>query len=487
LGRYLLFDEIGCGGMATVHLGRLLGAAGFARTVAIKRLHPQYAKDPAFVAMLVDEARLAARIRHPHVVSTLDVAFEDGELFVVMDYVDGVSMAHLQERLIRGPAPMPWRLAAFVAGQTLLGLHAAHEATSEHGEPLGIVHRDVSPHNVLVGADGVVRVADFGVAKAAARVSATPDGKFKGKLAYMAPEQLRRGAIDRRVDVFATAIVLYEALSGRRLFWADEQAATLKNILDAEIEPPSRFVPEIPAALDEVVLRGLERDPERRFPTAQAMARALQVALPMPTTLELGEWMRASIGDELEARSRLVAKVESQASEEPPETSVLPAEVGHRKPRRLEPASEGTELSSVRALPVASRSSRTWLVITLIFAALGAFVVFALVYPFRARTQHSASEPPRSAPQAPSVKDSVISATASAATPVKPLAAAPPSASSGPVLSSSVHGSSRGKPHKRRASDSAPAESARAESSSRCDPPYTLNPDGTKRFKPECF
>jgi serine/threonine-protein kinase len=187
LGRYLLFDEIGCGGMATVHLGRLLGAAGFARTVAIKRLHPQFAKDPAFVSMLVDEARLAARIRHPHVVGTLDVALEDGELFVVMDYVDGASMAHLQERLTSGQALMPWRLAAFVAGQTLLGLHAAHEATSEQGEPLGIVHRDVSPHNVLVGADGVVRVADFGVAKAAARVSATPDGKFKGKLAYMAP------------------------------------------------------------------------------------------------------------------------------------------------------------------------------------------------------------------------------------------------------------------------------------------------------------
>ncbi len=453
--------------MATVHLGRLLGAAGFARTVAIKRLHPQFAKDPAFVAMLVDEARLAARIRHPHVVGTLDVVLEDGELFVVMDYVDGVSLALLQER------PMPWRLAAFVAGQTLIGLHAAHEATNEQGEPLEIVHRDVSPHNVLVGADGVVRVADFGVAKAAARVSATPDGKFKGKLAYMAPEQLRRGVIDRRVDVFATAIVLYEALSGRRLFWAEEQAATLQNILDAEVEPPSRFVPEIPAALDEVVLRGLERDPERRFPTAQAMARALQAALPMPTTLELAEWMRASIGDVLEARSRLVAKVESHASVDPVETSVPLGEVLHQKPRRLEPASEGTELSSVRALPVASRSSRKRLLISLVLAAaLGAFAVLALVYPFRGRTQDfaSVSEPPRpAAPAAPTV---------STATRVEPRDAAPPSASSGPVRSA--------KPPRRRASP-AKAEPAAAESRVECDPPYTLNPDGTKRFKPECF
>ena len=475
--------------MATVHLGRLLGAAGFARTVAIKRLHPQFAKDPAFVAMLVDEARLAARIRHPHVVSTLDVALEDGELFVVMDYVDGESLAHLQERLIRGPALMPWRLAAFVAGQTLLGLHAAHEATSEQGEPLGIVHRDVSPHNVLVGADGVVRVADFGVAKAAARVSATPDGKFKGKLAYMAPEQLRRGAIDRRVDVFATAIVLYEALSGRRLFWADEEAATLQNILDAKVEPPSRFVPEIPAALDEVVLRGLERDPERRFPTAQAMARALQAALPMPTTLELGEWVRASIGDVLEARSRLVAKVESHASEEPPETSVPSGEVAHREPRRLEPASEGTELSSVSALPVASRSSRKWLVIPLVFAAaLGAFAVLALVYPFPGRTQHSSSvsEPPRSAAQAASCR---IPCPCPPRPPQRGRNRPMPRrralrADRFAALTASF---ARGKPHQRRASDPATAEPAGAESSPQCDPPYTLNPDGTKRFKPECF
>jgi serine/threonine-protein kinase len=280
--------------------------------------------------------------------------------------------------------------------------------------------------------------------------------------------------------VFATAIVLYEALSGRRLFWAEEQAATLQNILDAEVEPPSRFVPEIPAALDEVVLRGLERDPERRFPTAQAMARALQAALPMPTTLELGEWVRASIGDVLEARSRLVAKVESHASLDPPETSVPSAEVAQRKPRWLEPASEGTELSSVRALPVASRASRKRLVIPLVFAAaLGAFAVLALVNPFRGRTQHAASvsEPPRSA----------LQAAASAAPRVEPPAAAPPSASSGPVRSTSLHSSSRGKPHKRGASDPAPAESAGAESSPRCDPPYSLNPDGTKRFKPECF
>jgi len=476
-----LFDEIGCGGMATVHLGRLLGAAGFARTVAIKRLHPQFAKDPAFVAMLVDEARLAARIRHPHVVSTLDVALEDGELFVVMDYVDGVSMAHLQERLNRGPALMPWRLAAFVAGQTLLGLHAAHEATSEQGEPLGIVHRDVSPHNVLVGADGVVRVADFGVAKAAARVSATPDGKFKGKLAYMAPEQLRRGAIDRRVDVFATAVVLYEALCGRRLFWAEEQAATLQNILDAEVELPSRFVPEIPAALDEVVLRGLERDRERRFPTAQAMARALQAALPMPTTLELGEWVRASIGDVLEARSRLVAKVETYASDASPETSVPSGEVARQKPRRLEPASEGTELSSVRAPPVTSRSSRKWLVIPLVLvAALAAFAVLALVDPLRGRRQDFSpvSEPPRSAAEAASVQDSVIPPTVSATTPVPPRDAAAPSASRGSIRTA--------RPHKRRAS-LATAEPVGAESRVECDPPYTLNPDGTKRFKAECF
>src|SRR5688572_18113877 len=183
-----MFDEIAAGGMATVHLGRLLGSAGFARTVAIKRLHPALAKDEDFVTMLLDEARLASRIRHPHVVPTLDVIAENDEVLLVMEYVQGESLSRLM-RAVR-PAPVPLPIAIAVGIQMLHGLHAAHEAKTEQGQNLHLVHRDVSPQNVLVGIDGIARVLDFGVAKAAHRAQTTREGQIKGKLSYMAPEQL---------------------------------------------------------------------------------------------------------------------------------------------------------------------------------------------------------------------------------------------------------------------------------------------------------
>ena len=216
-GRYVLCDEIAHGGMATVYVGRLVGSAGFARTVAIKRLHAAYARDPDFVSMFVDEARLAARIHHPNVVSTLDVVALEGELFLVMEYIQGESLARLERLASDRGDRIPEAMAASMIAGILHGLHAAHEARDERGEPLGIVHRDVSPQNVLVGVDGVARVLDFGIAKAAGRIQTTRDGQLKGKLAYMSPEQLR-GEVTRTTDVYAAGVVLWEALTGRQLF-----------------------------------------------------------------------------------------------------------------------------------------------------------------------------------------------------------------------------------------------------------------------------
>ena len=159
IGRYWIYDEIAAGGMATVHLGRLVGPAGFTRTVAIKRLHPQFAKDEEFSSMFLDEARIAARIRHPNALTALDVVTSKGELYIVMDYIHGESLG----KLLRG-GPVPLAIASAIVTQALLGLHAAHEAVDDLGEPLSIVHRDVSPQNVLVGVDGVARVVDFGIA-----------------------------------------------------------------------------------------------------------------------------------------------------------------------------------------------------------------------------------------------------------------------------------------------------------------------------------
>jgi serine/threonine-protein kinase len=190
VGRYVLYGEIASGGMATVHFGRLLGPAGFARPVAIKRLHAQFARDPDFVKMFFDEARLAARIAHPNVVPTLDVVAADGEVFLVMEYVRGASLAQLIRTVRRsGERVQPLICVGIVSGM-LHGLHAAHEARNDRGERMDLVHRDVSPQNVLVGTDGVPRLLDFGVAKASGRLQTTRDGQLKGKLAYMAPEQV---------------------------------------------------------------------------------------------------------------------------------------------------------------------------------------------------------------------------------------------------------------------------------------------------------
>src|SRR5450432_3116813 len=182
IGRYALYGKLAAGGMATVHFGRLLGPAGFSRTVAIKRLHPQFAKDPEFVAMFLDEARLAARIHHPNVIATLDVVALEGELFLVLEYVQGESFASLLRAARDRRTPVPLPVVSAVMTGVLHGLHAAHEAKNERGEPLRLVHRDVSPHNVLVGADGVPRVLDFGIAKAAGRLQTTREGHLKGKL-----------------------------------------------------------------------------------------------------------------------------------------------------------------------------------------------------------------------------------------------------------------------------------------------------------------
>ncbi len=298
--------------MATVHLGRIDGPAGFSRAFAIKRLHPQFAKDPSFVTMFLDEARIASRLRHPNVVPIVDVVGSEGEVFLVMDYVHGEALSRLLKiASSRGQRP-PLPIVSSVIAGALDGLHAAHEASSDSGEPLAIVHRDVSPQNILVGVDGVARITDFGVAKAARRLQHTHTGRLKGKLPYMAPEQYTHDAVDRRVDVFAAGIVLWETLAGRRLFVAEEPARVMHQVLHDVIDPPSRHNPEVPPELDAVVLKALERERERRFSTAREMAIALERAVPPAPPRDVGEWVESAAGQGLEARAELVAEVESR-------------------------------------------------------------------------------------------------------------------------------------------------------------------------------
>lgn len=328
VGRYAVYGEVASGGMATIHLGRLNGPVGFSRTVAIKRLHPQYAKDPDFVAMFLDEARLAARIQSPNVVQTIDVVNEGGALFLVMEYVQGESFSRLWRTVTSAGGRVPLAIIGAVIGGMLHGLHAVHEATDENGVPLGIVHRDVSPQNVIVGIDGIARVLDFGVAKAAGAMQHTRDGQLKGKLQYMAPEQLSGAPSARTIDIYAAAIVLWEALTGTLLFDGENDARIFARVLEADAPPPSHLVPEIPDAVDAIVMKGLEKDPARRWQTAREMALALEAAIRCAPASEVGPWCEALAESALAKRAAQVRELESSSAVKvPPRTLGNPSTV----------------------------------------------------------------------------------------------------------------------------------------------------------------
>jgi len=277
LGRYEILGEIASGGMATVFLGRVTGAKGFQRLVAIKRLHPHLESEEEFVSMFLDEARLAAKIRHPNVVATLDVE-DDEHLYLVMEYVEGDRLLALLRHAAKTGEKIPPAIAVRIAMDTLAGLHAAHELTDDDGSLIGLVHRDVSPQNILVSVDGSVKLVDFGIAKASARLSVTRDGQLKGKIAYMAPEQTKRSEIDRRVDIFAMGIITWEMLTAKKLFNGESDVEVLNQLLFEPIPRLREVAPTVPASLDSVVARALERDPAKRFATAAEFSDALERA-----------------------------------------------------------------------------------------------------------------------------------------------------------------------------------------------------------------
>jgi serine/threonine-protein kinase len=469
VGRYALYDEIASGGMAAVYIGRLLGPAGFSRTVAVKSLHAQFAKDPEFVAMFLDEARLAARIRHPNVVATLDVVAQSNELFLVMEYVEGESFSRLERATWAHHEQMPLPVVSAIVTDMLSGLHAAHEATDDHGEALHIVHRDVSPHNVMVGRDGISRVLDFGVAKAAARIQTTRDGQVKGKFAYMSPEQLTRKPVDRRTDVFAASVVLWEALAGERLFAADDPGAIVTRVLTEEIAPPSQKVPTVPAALDAIVMKGLSRDPEQRYATAEDMARAIESVVVPARPAEVKKWVTAVAGKALAERAAHIAEIESQSSRLDGISDVPPSS-------RRE-MTQATDLSHTAPVE-SSRSRRTWA-----WAALAAVVIiggggtFALV---RASQTHAATSIAGPSPPPPTSASDVALAPNPPPPPAASTTSAPVASSSAVVATDRVVRRSAAPAH---TATPAAATTAKVD----CTTPYTFDENGVKHFKRGCL
>jgi len=275
LGRYELLQPLGVGGMAQVFKARAVGPGGFRRDVVVKRILPEYGRDSEFIRMFVDEAKLLGLLHHPNVVQVYEFGEDDGVLFLALEYVEGPSLSRVLRTLRGANKRMPPAIVAFVAREICRALACVHELSDEEGRPLGAVHRDVTPSNVILTPAGEVKLLDFGVATFKHALQATKSGTVKGKPAYLAPEQLEGKPIDGRVDLFALGIVMHEMLTLQHLFAGDSDLGTVKQIMEMEIPKPSAKRDDVPEALDRVVMRALERDRTRRFANAAEMAAAL--------------------------------------------------------------------------------------------------------------------------------------------------------------------------------------------------------------------
>jgi serine/threonine-protein kinase len=472
VGRYAIHGELASGGMAAVHLGRLVGPVGFARTVAIKRLHSQYARDPEFVAMFLDEARLVARIKHPNVVPTLDVVTLEGEIFLVMEYVHGLPVSRILAELARRRQRMPVNVAVGICLGLLEGLHAAHEAKNEDGEPLGVVHRDVSPQNVLLGDDGVARVLDFGIAKAVERIQTTEDGSFKGKLGYMPPDVLCGAAADRRADIWGAGVVFWEMLTGRRLFLNnDSPHALIRMVVEDAVEAPRARGAQSTPEIDAVVLCALEKDAAARFQTAREMASALEAAATPASGRVIGEWLVGLLGGELEQRAAQVARVERASRAQPPSVGTVRT-LAFSRSSLLE--GSGSTSAAV-TVPLEAPKKRA---IAVVLMTLGLAAGLAIAFGGRAvwARMHKPAVPVTATPLAASASSVTVTgaaalpATAPAVSAVSAVAVSAPVTTVAPPPPTRTVRSATGTPKS-------------------CTPPYTIGPppDYIRKPKLECL
>ena len=312
LGRYELLARLATGGMGEIFLARLSGAEGFEKLYVVKRILPHLADDTRFRQMLIGEARIAAKMSHANICHVYELGETDGQLYIVMEYLEGVSLLPMLRRASKAGTPLELGFIAGVIQQTCDGLHYAHELRDRDGSYLGIVHRDVTPSNIHLTDAGVAKLLDFGIAKAKGASTQTQEGTVKGKYAYMAPEQLRGGEIDRRVDLFALGIALYEMLALRRLFQRNTDYLTFRAVMEQPIPDIRRYRPDVPDALVAVLMHALERDPDKRFETARQFGSALLDALSPGRPWSQGEisdFVRQEFADEITKRSQQVASV----------------------------------------------------------------------------------------------------------------------------------------------------------------------------------
>jgi serine/threonine protein kinase len=328
-GKYLLLKRLAVGGMAEIWLAKQVGVQGFEKLVVVKRILDQFVSEREFVQMFLDEARLAASLNHPNVVQIYDLGQEGASFYIAMEFIAGHDLLAILRKCKNSQGKLPPPIAARLVAGACDGLHYAHTRKDNAGQALNIVHRDVSPSNILVTYEGGVKVVDFGIAKAESQSTKTEGGKLKGKFSYMSPEQIRAMPLDARSDVFALGIVLYEILVGRRLFKRENELAIMSDILEGEVRPPSELRPDIPKALDEIVLKALEKDRRKRYGSAQELQLALEKYLAStpepPTSVQVSQFMMRLFAQEYTAYQALLRELPTAQ----PEQLVQIIEQGH--------------------------------------------------------------------------------------------------------------------------------------------------------------
>jgi serine/threonine-protein kinase len=426
--------------MAMVHLGRALGAGGFERLVAIKAMHAHLAGEPDFVAMFLDEARLAASIRHPNVVGTIDVQEDQDGIFIVMEYVEGPSLSAILKDRRRVGRCVPLDIALRIFLDTLAGLHAAHELAGTDGEPLRLVHRDVSPQNILVGVDGIVRITDFGIARAESRLSSTQGGQVKGKLPYMAPEQIEGHPIDRRTDVYAAGAVLWELLTNERLVRGETDGERIHKIISGPVRSPREANPAIPGLLAETCRKALQKNPSERFPTTAAFAEAIEhAALASDITIAAARSVSAFVKDldVHDSPTDLPSSSGSRLVDRSVPRSGPPSQARSAPSTRADPEASSTRVSAVIPSEAHRRAARSGGSL-LVFGAVGVLVGVAAGAFFLLQVRASGSRPLLSEPAAPAESATAAAEPSPAPSPALAPALASAPASAGPVTTAAT-------------------------------------------------
>ena len=313
-GKYTLLEKLAVGGMAEIFLGQQAGLEGFEKTIVIKRIRPHLSDQKNFVQMFLHEGRLAAQLNHPNIVTIYDLGKISANYFIAMEYVFGRDMRQIFPRSQELEIPFPMEYALKIASSVCEGLYYAHNKTDAEGKSLTIVHRDISPENIMVSFDGNVKITDFGIAKAHTQLEHTKAGEIKGKLCYMSPEQCRAELLDHRSDIFSLGVVLYEWMTGYKIFTGDNEMQILKSVMEGKIYPPSYFKADIPEAVEHIIMKALARDKRQRYKNAWDMQYDIDSFLSQhiftPSNLHLANFIRQLFNQEMERdKKRIKGKI----------------------------------------------------------------------------------------------------------------------------------------------------------------------------------